>query len=128
MGTARDGLAGSGQKKQETAATIIQWSGCKDDQTSADTKITINENPNCSYLDALRKIRGLLRDEYSQIPQVSQSSLTFIESTSYVTLPQAVLRLCNGVGHSNGTLRRLIGTLPGKKGLYSNPFHLFMTS
>ncbi|KAI9361233.1 peptidase C14, caspase domain-containing protein [Zopfochytrium polystomum] len=80
-----EGLAETSGKKKETQGTVIQWSGCKDDQTSADTKIgnmptgamswafikSINENPHGSYLDALKRIRELLRDEYTQIPQLS---------------------------------------------------------
>ncbi|KAI9329034.1 peptidase C14, caspase domain-containing protein [Zopfochytrium polystomum] len=80
-----EGLAEASQKKKETQGTVIQWSGCKDDQTSADTKIgnmptgamswafikTVNENPDCTFLDALKNVRALLRDEYTQIPQVS---------------------------------------------------------
>ncbi|KAI9324799.1 peptidase C14, caspase domain-containing protein [Zopfochytrium polystomum] len=91
-----EGLAEASQKKKETQGTVIQWSGCKDDQTSADTKIgnmptgamswalhqarhtnsknpsipqTVNENPDCTFLDALKNVRALLRDEYTQIPQ-----------------------------------------------------------
>ncbi|KAI9324704.1 peptidase C14, caspase domain-containing protein, partial [Zopfochytrium polystomum] len=68
-----------------TAATVIQWSGCKDDQTSADTRINgqptgamswafitaVKELPEGSYLQILRRVRQLLDGKYSQIPQIS---------------------------------------------------------
>lgn len=95
---------GSGQRaEKKTRATrtspadVISWSGCKDSQTSADTfeagKATgamsfafisvLSQNPQQSYQQILNSIRGILRNKYSQKPQLSAShpidtSLLFI--------------------------------------------------
>ncbi|KAG0270261.1 Ca(2+)-dependent cysteine protease [Actinomortierella ambigua] len=70
-------------------ADVIMFSGCKDDQTSADVKITrgtissangamtyaftksIRQNPNQSYQEMLNSIRDLLKEKYNQKPQLS---------------------------------------------------------
>ncbi|KAF9408710.1 Ca(2+)-dependent cysteine protease [Podila epigama] len=72
-------------------ADVIMFSGCKDDQTSADVSITrggntssngamtyaftkcIRENPVQSYQEMLNNIRDLLKDKYKQKPQLSSS-------------------------------------------------------
>ncbi|KAF9355580.1 Ca(2+)-dependent cysteine protease [Mortierella sp. AD094] len=72
-------------------ADVIMFSGCKDDQTSADVSITkggntssngamtyaftksIRENPTQSYQEMLNSIRELLKDKYKQRPQLSSS-------------------------------------------------------
>ncbi|KAF9381195.1 Ca(2+)-dependent cysteine protease [Podila verticillata] len=72
-------------------ADVIMFSGCKDDQTSADVSITrggntssngamtyaftkcIRENPVQSYQEMLGNIRDLLKDKYKQKPQLSSS-------------------------------------------------------
>jgi len=64
---------------------VWMFSGCRDDQTSADTSIaneptgamswafikTMREFPGQSYVDILRRTRALLSQEYAQIPQLS---------------------------------------------------------
>ncbi|KAL8280587.1 hypothetical protein RQP46_006910 [Phenoliferia psychrophenolica] len=64
---------------------VWMFSGCKDDQTSADSSFagqaagamsyafitTMNQNAQQSYLQVLQSTRGLLQDKYSQIPQLS---------------------------------------------------------
>ncbi|KAI7818186.1 peptidase C14 [Gamsiella multidivaricata] len=70
-------------------ADVIMFSGCKDDQTSADVSITrggksssngamtyaftkcIRENPVQSYQEMLNNIRELLKEKYKQKPQLS---------------------------------------------------------
>ncbi|KAG1047951.1 hypothetical protein G6F43_009630 [Rhizopus delemar] len=68
-------------------ADVIMFSGCKDDQTSADAKeagkatgamsyaftTTLRQNPNQSYQALLNSLREILRDNYSQRPQLSAS-------------------------------------------------------
>jgi len=76
------------QKQTRTSpADVISWSGCKDDQTSADTteagKATgamsyafitaITRNPQQTYRELLINLREILRDKYSQKPQLSSS-------------------------------------------------------
>ncbi|KAG0238244.1 Ca(2+)-dependent cysteine protease [Actinomortierella wolfii] len=76
-------------KLKAANADVIMFSGCKDDQTSADVKITrgtissangamthaftktIRENPNQSYQEILNNIRDLLKGKYNQKPQLS---------------------------------------------------------
>ncbi|KAJ3207597.1 Ca(2+)-dependent cysteine protease [Dinochytrium kinnereticum] len=69
-----------------TKGIVIQWSGCRDEQTSADAHIegrasgamswafikAMNESQNPTYVDLLRRVRQLLQEgRYSQIPQLS---------------------------------------------------------
>ncbi|KAF7791163.1 hypothetical protein EIP86_002174 [Pleurotus ostreatoroseus] len=74
-------------KAKSTNAEVISWSGCKDDQTSADTyengvatgamsyafMTCLRENPHQSYHRLLRNIRAMLKDKYKQKPQLSSS-------------------------------------------------------
>jgi len=95
---------GSGQRAEKIAratktspADVISWSGCKDSQTSADTFEAgsatgamsfafinaLSQNPQQSYQQLLNNLRAILRDKYSQKPQLSAShpidtSLLFI--------------------------------------------------
>ncbi|KAG9025716.1 Ca(2+)-dependent cysteine protease [Tulasnella sp. JGI-2019a] len=93
--TALFGAASGKQNKAEefsrrtksSPADVISWSGCKDSQTSADTQVagkgtgamswafmeSLNRNPQQSYQQLLVSIRALLRDKYSQRPQLSSS-------------------------------------------------------
>lgn len=82
-----DGLAKESFQENWEAEGKDVWmySGCADDQTSADTSIaglatgamswafinTMRENPNQSYIDILRNTREALIKKYSQIPQLS---------------------------------------------------------
>ncbi|MCJ1305671.1 hypothetical protein MMC08_008487 [Hypocenomyce scalaris] len=64
---------------------VWMFSGCADDQTSADTSIagaptgamswafigTMRANPRQSYINVLQNTRGVLRQRYAQIPQLS---------------------------------------------------------
>lgn len=68
-------------------ADVISLSGCKDNQTSADTSVNgfatgalsyafrevVTQNPQLSYLQLLRGIRQVLSNKYSQLPQLSCS-------------------------------------------------------
>lgn len=73
--------------QKSSPAHVISLSGCKDDQTSADTIEdgqstgamswafirTLSELPNQTYLSLLNNMRILLSDRYSQKPQLSSS-------------------------------------------------------
>ncbi|KAK4513246.1 uncharacterized protein ATC70_011814 [Mucor velutinosus] len=68
-------------------ADVIMFSGCKDSQTSADAvedgkatgamsyafTTTLRQNPKQSYHALLNSVRDILRDKYSQRPQMSAS-------------------------------------------------------
>jgi len=75
------------QKKMEThqsLADVIQFAGCKDSQTSADTTVNsqatgamsyaliqvLTKNPNITYKDMLFEMRSILKGRYTQIPQL----------------------------------------------------------
>ena len=76
------------KKTQETRsalADVIQFAGCKDNQTSADACIqqeatgamswalreVLQKNPHPNYTDLLMQLRELLKGKYAQIPQMS---------------------------------------------------------
>ncbi|GAA5796999.1 hypothetical protein HPULCUR_002377 [Helicostylum pulchrum] len=75
------------RKKNFSEADVIMFSGCKDDQTSADASesgkatgamsyaftTTLRENPNQSYQALLNSVREILHDKYEQRPQLSAS-------------------------------------------------------
>lgn len=82
--------AGQAQELQRSTRTtwadVIMFSGCKDAQTSADTHVqglgstgamsfafiaAMEENPRRSYIDLLRRMREILKDRYTQKPQMS---------------------------------------------------------
>ncbi|KAG1775907.1 putative metacaspase [Suillus placidus] len=86
--------SGNGQKAdmiskstKTSPADCISWSGCKDSQTSADTQEAgratgamsyafiraLSENPQQSYQQLLISLRVILREKYSQKPQLSSS-------------------------------------------------------
>ncbi|KAI0339184.1 hypothetical protein BDW22DRAFT_1361639 [Trametopsis cervina] len=74
-------------EKRSTPADVVSFSGCKDNQTSADTYEAgvavgamsyafmrcLKENPNQTYQELLRSIRKILHDKYDQKPQLSTS-------------------------------------------------------
>jgi hypothetical protein len=93
MKAAMQTVQGGGQNAQKmseqtksSVADVVMFSGCKDNQTSADTFIggvgatgamsyafmkALNENPHQTYLSLMQHIRAILQREYSQKPQLS---------------------------------------------------------
>lgn len=82
------GAAEKTKASKTSAADVVSWSGCKDDQTSADTNIAnqatgamsyafisaLNQNPQQSYMQLLNSIRDELRGRsLQQKPQLSAS-------------------------------------------------------
>ncbi|KAF5367495.1 hypothetical protein D9758_003743 [Tetrapyrgos nigripes] len=75
------------RRTKTSPADVIAWSGCKDSQTSADTQeagqatgamsyafmTVLRQNPQQSYQSLLVNIRQILREKYSQKPQLSAS-------------------------------------------------------
>jgi len=85
------------RRTKTSPADVISWSGCKDSQTSADAfeagqatgamsyafMTVLRAKPEQSYQELLNNIREILRNKYSQKPQLSSShpidtSLLFI--------------------------------------------------
>jgi hypothetical protein len=75
-------------QKRKHDADVIQFSGCRDNQTSADAKINnvstgamsyaistvLNQNQNISYTQLLTQIRQIMKQKnFKQIPQLSTS-------------------------------------------------------
>ncbi|KAI7852495.1 peptidase C14, caspase domain-containing protein [Circinella umbellata] len=72
---------------KSSAADVVMFSGCKDEQTSADAfeagrstgamshafTSALRANPRQSYLQLLNSVRTILREKYSQRPQLSSS-------------------------------------------------------
>ncbi|KAJ1864945.1 Ca(2+)-dependent cysteine protease [Coemansia sp. RSA 2703] len=78
------------RRTKSTMGDVIMFSGCKDDQTSADTKSedlkftgamshalvsSMNNNPHQTYVQLLQDIRNRLRPKYTQVPQLSTGRL-----------------------------------------------------
>ncbi|KAJ2746195.1 Ca(2+)-dependent cysteine protease [Coemansia sp. BCRC 34301] len=86
------------RKNKSTLGDAIMFSGCKDDQTSADTKTanlnsknredlsftgamshalisSMNENPHQTYVQLLQDVRKRLEVKYTQVPQLSTGRL-----------------------------------------------------
>jgi hypothetical protein len=77
---------------------VIMYSGCRDDQTSADATIggghvgamswafleTMRVYGNQSYLQILQNTRGLLRQKYTQIPQLSCGDVLDLNQYFYI--------------------------------------------
>lgn len=93
MSAIKSSVPGGGEKKsraevkyKECRADVVQFSGCMDNQTSADAhiegshtgamsysfiKAMEKHNFNVTYQDLLRSIREILQGKYSQLPQMS---------------------------------------------------------
>lgn len=73
------------KERTNTDADVIQFSGCRDDQTSADARIDgqptgaasfallscLRANPNQNYTELLQNMRKTLAGKYTQVPQLS---------------------------------------------------------
>ncbi|KAJ1725606.1 Ca(2+)-dependent cysteine protease [Coemansia erecta] len=85
-----DGKLEKSRRTKSTMGDVIMFSGCKDDQTSADTKSedlkftgamshaltsSMNNNPHQTYVQLLQDIRNRLRPKYTQVPQLSTGRL-----------------------------------------------------
>ncbi|OUM65249.1 hypothetical protein PIROE2DRAFT_7793 [Piromyces sp. E2] len=83
-------------QKRKHDAEVIQFSGCKDSQTSADVKINnistgamsyaiitaLSQNRQYSYADLLQEIRAIMKKKgFTQIPQLSTSHPMNMNST-----------------------------------------------
>ncbi|KAI3404294.2 casA [Candida oxycetoniae] len=88
MNEGRASKAEKVSKQTKTApCDAISFSGCKDNQTSADSRengqaigamsyaflTVMNQNPNQSYLSLLQNMRAILQSKYSQKPQLTAS-------------------------------------------------------
>ncbi|KAH9942137.1 peptidase C14, caspase domain-containing protein [Epithele typhae] len=85
--TKKGGVTAEWFDRNSSPADVICWSGCSDTQTSADTfedgsavgamswafMSSLRDKPDQSYQELLASIRTLLKDRYSQIPQLSSS-------------------------------------------------------
>lgn len=75
------------KRTKTSPADVVMWSGCKDEQTSADATIAsqatgamshafidaLSKKPQQSYVELLNNIRDFLQAKYSQKPQLSCS-------------------------------------------------------
>ncbi|KAG8922038.1 Ca(2+)-dependent cysteine protease [Tulasnella sp. 418] len=75
------------RKTKSHPADVISWAGCKDSQMSADTQIggqatgamsyafiaSLKENPDQTYRQLLLSVRRILKEHFSQKPQLSSS-------------------------------------------------------
>jgi len=73
----------------KSLADFVQFAGCKDSQTSADTKVdnmptgamsyalieVLNKHPNISYKEMLFELRAILKGRYTQVPQLCTGRL-----------------------------------------------------
>lgn len=99
------GLMNGGQSEQKARMTkssmadVVMFSGCKDSQTSADTFVggfgatgamsfalieALKQQPHQSYLTLLAHVRTILRDKYSQKPQLSTARPMDMNSYFYM--------------------------------------------
>lgn len=86
------------EKSKESKGNVYLISGCKDEQTSADAFInnkfqgamtwaflkTVNENKDISWKDLLLKMRELLKEGFTQIPQLSAGKNIDINSKIFM--------------------------------------------
>jgi hypothetical protein len=75
------------EQNNQSEADVIQFGGCRDDQTSADAHIdgdysgalswafikSLSASPHQQYAELLQNMRRLLRGRYTQVPQISTS-------------------------------------------------------
>ncbi|EEB94289.1 hypothetical protein MPER_06917 [Moniliophthora perniciosa FA553] len=80
-------VSGRALRRKASRADVISWSGCQDDQTSADTFqdgvavvamsyafiSSMRKNPDQSYQDLLKNIRALVGERFKQTPQLGSS-------------------------------------------------------
>eukprot|EP00624_Nannochloropsis_granulata_P000858 evm.model.NODE_13689_length_6873_cov_39.097919.1 len=73
------------EQNNQSEADVIQFGGCRDDQTSADAHIdgqasgalswafikALSQSPHQQYAELLKNMRQLLKYRYTQIPQIS---------------------------------------------------------
>jgi hypothetical protein len=73
------------EKTRRSEADVIQFSGCRDDQTAADANIDnrptgamshalvkiLSETPHITYTKLLYRLRDELKGRYTQVPQMS---------------------------------------------------------
>ncbi|KAJ1847641.1 Ca(2+)-dependent cysteine protease [Coemansia sp. RSA 2706] len=89
MAITGDSKLDKSRRTKSTMGDVIMFSGCKDDQTSADTKTelaftgamshalitSMNSNPRQTYVQLLQDIRRRLAPKYTQVPQLSTGRL-----------------------------------------------------
>lgn len=83
-----DNAVRKSRAEKSSRADVVSLSGCKDSQTSADTFVkgvgssgamsyallkVLRSNPRLSYGQLLVGVRDILRNEYSQVPQLSSA-------------------------------------------------------
>ncbi|KAJ3372487.1 Ca(2+)-dependent cysteine protease [Allomyces arbusculus] len=89
-------IAEKNQREKASAADIISFSGCRDDQTSADAQIsgqytgalshaliqTLSQGNghDLTFTQLLESVRDILKNGYSQIPQMSSGRLVDLNS------------------------------------------------
>ncbi|KDN48602.1 hypothetical protein RSAG8_02589, partial [Rhizoctonia solani AG-8 WAC10335] len=105
--------ASGGQKKADeyarqtrtSPADVISWSGCKDSQTSADTveageatgamsyafMEVLKQKPQQTYQELLGNIREILKNKYSQKPQLSSSKFRWIPLSCSLLRTRAIV-------------------------------------
>ncbi|KAJ2610027.1 Ca(2+)-dependent cysteine protease [Coemansia sp. RSA 1804] len=90
MALTGDSKLDTARRTKSTLGDVVMFSGCKDDQTSADTKTedlaftgamsyalisSMNNNPHQTYVQLLQDIRKRLAAKYTQVPQLSTGRL-----------------------------------------------------
>ncbi|KAJ1665592.1 Ca(2+)-dependent cysteine protease [Coemansia sp. RSA 1813] len=90
MALTGDSKLDTARRTKSTLGDVVMFSGCKDDQTSADTKSedlaftgamsyalisSMNNNPHQTYVQLLQDIRKRLSAKYTQVPQLSTGRL-----------------------------------------------------
>lgn len=80
-------VSGRALRRKASRADVISWSGCQDDQTSADTFqggvavgamsyafiSSMRKNPEQSYQDLLKSVRTIVGERFKQTPQLGSS-------------------------------------------------------